>query len=172
MTHLTPNSFQELYVQPVLVHLTPYIPCSPEAVQLIVGIAAHESGDFQHVKQIGGGPALGYGQIEPATHGDVWKNYLDYRRVLARKVWQLSSERPFTLIPRPTELVRNPSYMVAIMRCILRRAPEPLPAVGDYEGQARYWKQYYHTFHSDDPTHARDEIQRYINRAKRIFSDV
>ena len=165
MTHLTPNSFQELYVQPVLVHLAPFIPYSPEAVQLIVGIAAHESGDFQHVLQIGGGPALGYGQIEPATHGDVWKNWLDYRTVLARKVWELSSEMPFTHIPRSEELTSNPSYMVAIMRCILRRAPDSLPAVGDYEGQARYWKRYYNT------VKGKGRHVDYFNRAKRIFSD-
>ena len=165
MTHLTPNSFQELYVQPVLHHLAPIIPYSPEAIQLIVGIAAHESGDFQHVLQIGGGPALGYGQIEPLTHGDVWLNWLAYRRELAKKVWQVSSEKPFTRVPRIVELTYNPSYMVAIMRCILRRAPEPLPAVGDYEGQARYWKRYYNT------EEGKGLPLDYLNRAKRIFSD-
>jgi len=177
MPPLTPIAFQKLYVEPVLWHLNDpvpsegigrsgsTIPYSSEAVQLIVGIAAHESGDFEHVQQIGGGPALGYGQSEPTTHNDVWVNWLAYRRDLARKVWELSSETPFTRIPDEEELIWNHGYMVAIMRCILRRAPGALPAVGDYQSQAVYWKDHYNTHLG------KGVVGEYVNRAARIFSN-
>ena len=41
--------------------------------------ACHESGGFRYDRQVGGGPALSYYQIEPDTLFDLYKNYLGYR---------------------------------------------------------------------------------------------
>ena len=57
------NQFREEVVRPVLQDLKMY---SPVAENLIMGTAAQESG-FTYIKQLGGGPALGMFQVEPAT---------------------------------------------------------------------------------------------------------
>jgi hypothetical protein len=46
---------------------------SPEAVELLIMIAAHESKSGTYLRQRSG-PALGVFQIEPETHDDVWEN--------------------------------------------------------------------------------------------------
>lgn len=45
---------------------------SDRRVDLMLMIAAHESGGFKHNKQIGGGPARGPFQMERRTHDQVW----------------------------------------------------------------------------------------------------
>ena len=52
---------------------------SPVAENLIMGTAAQESG-FTYIKQLGGGPALGMFQVEPATAEDILFRYLKIRR--------------------------------------------------------------------------------------------
>ena len=86
------------------------------------------------------GPALGIFQIEPATHADVWANYLAYRENLAGRVASLASEQP-----RLDQLVWNLAYATAIARLIYYRRPEPLPAADDLAGLARYWKAHFNT---------------------------
>ena len=51
------------YVQAVLESFQ--LPATPAAVQLLSMIAAHESGGFRYVKQMGNGPAKGLLQMEP-----------------------------------------------------------------------------------------------------------
>ncbi len=68
-------TFQTTIVQPVLAALGTW---SLESEMLLMGTAAHES-LLIYTHQIGG-PALGYFQMEPATHDDCWTNYLDNRR--------------------------------------------------------------------------------------------
>ena len=46
--------------------------------ELVHGTAIVESG-LTYLKQHGDGPALGVWQIEPATHEDLYTNFLDYR---------------------------------------------------------------------------------------------
>lgn len=46
---------------------------SKDAVKALLMIFAHESKGCKHIKQIGGGPALGVSQIEPDSHDDVWR---------------------------------------------------------------------------------------------------
>jgi len=62
---------------------------SDAAETLILGTIAQESRCGEYVKQVGGGPALGICQMEPATHDDIWLNYLHYKPVLAHKIRQL-----------------------------------------------------------------------------------
>ena len=54
-----------IYVKAVLDHF--HLPASPAVVRLLVMIAAHESGGFRYVTQIGNGPAKG-----PVTDGACW----------------------------------------------------------------------------------------------------
>lgn len=112
---------------------------SASAVELLLGTAIQES-DARYLKQIGGGPALGLFQMEPATYDDIWENYLMHRPDLAKRVSAL------TRYPsNPNELVGNLWFAAAMCRVHYRRVPEPLPDAGDVEGMAAYWKEHYNT---------------------------
>lgn len=109
-----------------------------QSMELLLGTAATESRLGLWLRQLGGGPALGLYQIEPETEWDVWNNYLTFRPELRKTVqgWSKGSEG---------ELEYNHAYATAIARLCYRRAPAPLPAAGDREAQAAYWKKYYNT---------------------------
>jgi hypothetical protein len=110
------------------------------AEQLLLGTALQES-HLSHRRQIGG-PALGYFQVEPKTHDDVWNNFLKYRPQLAAKVNQLLSSPTANKIK---ELENNDKYATAIARIIYLRAPAPMPPLNDIPKMAAYWKRYYNT---------------------------
>lgn len=110
---------------------------SLSAENLLLGTAAQESQLGYYLHQIKGS-ALGIYQIEPATHHDVWKNYLAYRTPLAESIYQLG-------MPNEEQLIFNLSYATAIARVIYLRVKEPLPKADDMDGLATYYKQYYNT---------------------------
>jgi hypothetical protein len=114
------------------------------AAQLLLATAIHESGGFHYRRQIGGGPARSYYQVELATHDDIWQNYLRYRPSLAHQVRSLLSRAEADL---GHELEHNDNYATAIARLCYRRVAEPLPAFGDLDAMAGYWKRYYNTGH-------------------------
>ncbi len=127
---------------------------SPEARELLLGTALQESG-LRYLRQLGGGPALGLFQMEPATHDDIWDNFLKYRSGLAERVGWLQ------LDDSPEEMVWNMRYAAAMCRVHYLRGSDPLPAVGDLEGQARYWKAHYNTWMG------RGLIEHYIEKWER-----
>ncbi len=67
--------FREQIIRPVLVRLDMH---SEAAENLVLGTAIHES-NLTHLVQLGGGPALGFYQMEPATEWDLIKNYIRYK---------------------------------------------------------------------------------------------
>lgn len=130
--------FVATIVRPALNHIA--LP-SEAAEQLLLGTALVES-RLVHRRQIGGGPARGFFQMEPATHDDIWSNFLEYRPSLAEKIKSLLS-LPTANAHR--ELEKNDKYACAMARAHYLRAPEALPDAGDVKGMAGYWKQYYNT---------------------------
>src|SRR5690606_21110728 len=103
------------------------------------------------------GPALGLWQIEPATHDDLWVNWIRYRPSVANKLKILLGDfapsaelidgavlahRKF---PLPTHLIGNLYYSCAMARIVYRRIPAALPDAGDVIGLSKYWKQWYNT---------------------------
>lgn len=126
---IDPRQFREHVVRPTL---TVNGLWSQAAENLLVGTAIQES-RLTYLVQHGGGPALGVYQIEPATHEDVWVNYLRYR--------------PHQWLAREPDsaLVTDLEYATAIARIIYYRRPEPLPDADDIEGLGAYWKQHYNT---------------------------
>jgi len=127
--------FKTLIIQPALERIGLY---SESASQLLLGTALQES-NLRYLKQLGNGPALGLFQMEPATHDDIWNNFLLYRGVLADKVEVLAPG--YDAAP----MVWNLIYAAAMCRVHYYRVPEALPAAGDYEAQANYWKRFYNT---------------------------
>lgn len=112
---------------------------SPEAEELLLGTALQES-RLTYLKQLGSGPAMGVFQMEPATHDDIWKNYLKYKSDLAKNVAKLSHS------VNHQSLATDLLYAAAMCRVHYLRVPARLPAQGDFEGQAAYWKEYYNTY--------------------------
>ncbi|WP_328286209.1 hypothetical protein [Kozakia baliensis] len=68
------SQFKHLIVVPTLAALGLG---SPSAVNLVTGTALAESRGA-YLRQINGGPALGFWQMEPATHDDCWENFLNF----------------------------------------------------------------------------------------------
>lgn len=116
-----------------------------EAVEnLLLGTAIVESQGLTYLHQING-PALSVYQIEPATHEDIWDNYLAYRPELTSKVRGFASQhwgaQGYEVVHE--ELITNLAYATVIARIHYMRVSEPIPK--DLEGQAAYWKAHYNT---------------------------
>lgn len=130
------EQFVDLIIGPTLEALGLH---SLSAIELLLGTALQES-RLCWLHQLGGGPALGVYQMEPNTHKDIWENYLAYRPALAQRIPHIGAMKP-----HPMMMVGNLWYATAMARIHYLRAPEALPAAGDLEGQAAYWKKYYNT---------------------------
>ncbi len=130
----------------------------PAAEELMIGTILQESGGGHWLHQLGAGPAIGICQMEPATHDDLWRNFLRSRPDLASKVQRLMVEaqvgeigvggfaaKPDNGAGRAGEMAGNLYYAVAMARLVYARAPEPLPPAGDLAAQAVYYKRHYNT---------------------------
>ncbi len=124
-------------------------PCCKEELQLLLGTALVES-DLTYRKQLGGGPARGYWQMEPTTAVDIFDNYLHFRYNL----WDRLCSLWLHLVPVELNDVQsedlawhlecNDKFACAMARIHYLRDPNPIPTT--LEGQAAYWKSVYNTF--------------------------
>ena len=131
--------FRSLVIRPVLAKMGAG---GPAAEELLLGTAIQESLCFMYRKQVGGGPALGYYQMEPSTHDDIWDNFLKYRPTLANNtIFFLSSKNA----NKHMELKNNDKYATAMARIHYMRVVFPIPKRGDLSAQANYWKRHYNT---------------------------
>lgn len=112
---------------------------SDTALNLVTGTGLVESG-YRVTVQSGGGPALGWFQMEPATHDDIWRNYLKYRPELSAAVSSLCSEEN----PSADLLQSNHAYAAAMCRVKYLRVPAPLPP-NNAASLSLYHKKYYNT---------------------------
>jgi hypothetical protein len=113
---------------------------SEAAGELILGTAIVES-NLTYLKQHGDGPALGLWQVEPATHEDLYANYLNYRPEMMSSLMELRSPA----LNMNENLATNLMYGAAVFRLCYYRKPDPLPEAGDVEGQGKFWKKHYNT---------------------------
>ena len=109
--------------------------------QLLLGTAIQES-LLVHRRQLGGGPARGLFQMEPATHDDCWQNFLKFRPTLASKVRQTLDAGQE---PAANTLEVNDRYAAAMCRVRYMRVPAAMPPADDITAMANYWKQHYNT---------------------------
>lgn len=137
MSGIAPADLRALVIRPALAALELG---GDAAEELLLGTAAQESGCGRRLAQQGG-PALGVWQIEPATHDDLWNNFLRYRAALAAKLDGLRA----AALPASAQLAGNLPYGCAIARLIYLRVPAALPAAGDLAGQAAFYKAHYNT---------------------------
>lgn len=137
MTGLSQADFLSCVIYPALDELGPKFN-SVAARNLLFGTAIQESG-LTYLKQLGGGPALGLYQMEPATHDDIWKNFLSARRTIRGSLGTAFNR------PDPERMVWDLKYATQMARLHYWRVKEPLPHYNDIPGMARYWKKYYNT---------------------------
>ena len=144
------KQLRELVVRPTLEYLAPAIPYSKEAEDLLMMTAAHESYLGTYLKQVNG-PALGIYQMEPATHDDIWYNFILSRENLKDSVTNLADSYTEYLVENGKSfskyvnrgLISNLAYATAMARVHYWRVPEPLPK--DLRGLAEYAKKYWNT---------------------------
>jgi len=120
---------------------------SDAAVELILGTGIIES-RYKYWKQIGGGPAISFYQIEGNTAVDNCHNFLRFRGSLTDRCVHA------TFIPKrhwvkPSVLdwstLLEINVASAIVHCRIKywRAPAPMPET--IAGAAAYWKRWYNT---------------------------
>ena len=113
---------------------------SEDARSLIYKTGKAES-DYKTLLQYGGGPALGFFQMEPNTALDIWDNYVMYRPKYREKLYALGFDEGTLEFC----LLSNIGLQTAFCRLHYRRVPSALPKTDDLEGQAKYWKNHYNT---------------------------
>ena len=141
---LSAPDLRECAIKPVVASLDGD---TPEAVDLMLGTALAESGLIA-LKQAGGGPAIGLWQMEPATHDDIWLEFLPSRAELSGAVSQyVCGAGPSTA----TQMAWHLRYACAMARCEYLRVPEPVPT--RIEDQADYWCRFYNRGGAATPEH-------------------
>ena len=112
---------------------------SPEAEELLLMIAAHESLLGRHLVQLGGGPGRGLFQVEVGTMSDNYVNYIAGRADLARQIREVSGVH----LPGEMHLTYNPLFGAIMARIWLYRRPGALPPAHDVPAMAVYAKEHY-----------------------------
>ena len=112
---------------------------TPEAVELLMLIAAQESHLGTYLHQING-PAKGIFQIEPRTAEDI------IRWAKGRPMFLKALEAAQSNKGLESDLAYNLVFQILMARFLLWRQPEPLPGREDVQGLAQYWKKYHNTY--------------------------
>ena len=113
---------------------------SPEAAQLVFRTGMAESG-YRQLSQYGGGPGVGYFQVEENTIRDISENFLLYRPEQKAMVMGFGFDDTGAI-----ERVKGSIILQAIFcRYTYWRAPAALPKLNDSKAQAEYWKKWYNT---------------------------
>lgn len=134
---------------------------SKSAENLLMGTAAQESLLGQYLHQLGGGPAKGIFQMEPATHDDIWANYLRYKPDLAREIRRIAGVLDGKNPPADL-MVGNLYYAAAMARVHYLRRPEVLPAADNPVDLGEYWKEHYNTYLG------RGTVQEFVHNYRRL----
>jgi len=113
---------------------------TPGAEELLLMIAAHESGLGKNLMQKGG-PALGPFQVEPNTMDDHYRNFIYKRPDLEQQIAEVAGVRG----PNLDHLQYNPVFSTIMARLKLYRSPGQLPAPHDVQSMANYAKQHYNS---------------------------
>jgi len=108
---------------------------SPEAIDWLISVCAHESHMGKYRKQMNG-PAIGIYQQEPRTIVDI------QRHVLSLPKYELLKKYIQSI---PGTIQDNDFKSTLFARAQMLRFSEPFPSVGDRQGQAELWKLRWNT---------------------------
>lgn len=126
---------------------------SDHCVEILAMICAHESLGGKYRRQIGGGPALGVYQMEPATHDSIW-NHSD---TIHGKALKLGIKRDLS------KLEFDDRYATFVARCYLAMDKNPLPKTP--EAMAEYCKSYWNRTGKATPQKYLDDYNRWRNES-------
>lgn len=125
-------------------HLREFQMFSPEALELLTMLAAHESSGCVHWRQIGGGPARGPFGLEIPTHDEIWK----HSDTIKARAQRLGIREEKALLE--TDL----RYNIFVARHYLAMDKNPLPK--GFINMANYAKTYWNT-------HGKATPEKYLN---------
>jgi len=108
---------------------------SPEVIDWLISVCAHESHMGKYRKQMNG-PAIGIYQQEPRTIVDI------QRHVLSLPKYELLKKHIQSL---PGTIQDNDVKSTLFARAQMLRFSEPFPSVGDRQGQSELWKLRWNT---------------------------
>ena len=113
---------------------------------LLLGTALAET-SLEQIVQYGGGPAVGYFQIEPATYEDILGNWLvgERAREITPKIYKVCC---LPYMPDAGAMIWHPRFAACMCRLHYRRQPrysDKLALPDTIEGIAEYWGTYYNT---------------------------
>lgn len=109
------------------------------AESLMMGTCAVESQGGTYLVQLNHGPAVGIYQMEPATHDDIWAQWLPNKAAIASNLLRTCN---MATKPTASDMVNNLFYATAMARIqYFRNTPAPVP--DSEEGRAEFWLRYY-----------------------------
>lgn len=122
----------------------PSLPSGTNVVNQLYFTAVVESGGGIYTRQLSGGPALSWFQIEPATAVDVYFRYLKTRPHLKKLLLEFSqlNESQVTVRSISKLLEMNPKFAAGIGRLVYAMSTSPVPT-SSWEGHSMYWKNCY-----------------------------
>lgn len=112
-------------------------------IQLMTGIGNVETA-YRTRRQYGGGPALGFWQVEPRTHDDIWRNFLSGRPALA-EVARRYLPAACGGVPMAEAMTESDIYAACMASLVFYRSPAGLPVRDNARAQCAAWKQAYNT---------------------------
>lgn len=132
------KQLKEFIITPALSMLQKY---SDDAVELLLFTCAAESDGGTYIHQIKGS-ALGLYQMEPATHQDIWINYIycaDSLSTIINLNFNINGKID------AGRMIYDLQYATVMARLHYSRFPEPLPSRNDVNAMFDYYKKYYNT---------------------------
>ncbi len=120
---------------------------NPAAVNLLVGIASHESrwGKDTRLKQVSG-PALGIYQIELETYIDLCEHYLAFHKAKADVIYSGYPNHNWDGPALKITLIGNLPYQTMVARAQIYRQTFEWPAdPNDIPALAHLWKDHWNT---------------------------
>ena len=116
---------------------------SPSAHVLMLGTGVIET-NYQYLKQLGSGPALGVFEVEPDTYNDIYRfiNKYENRKLKERCL----AACIYDLWPDSEDLIYNLRWACIIARLKYFMVSVALPSSFDAVGMANYYKKYYNTY--------------------------
>ena len=135
MAKLLIEQIRRNIVRPALKSIDPVIPYSITAENLIMGTGMAES-RYKEFVQRNNGPARGWWQMEPATHNDIYWNYLAFKPGVASLVDGGPGDAD--------RMVYDLRYAVLMCRIHYFRVKQPLPA-NEPRALGEYYKRFYNT---------------------------
>ncbi len=132
--------FRHLIVRKTLKELNLW---SPEAEDLLIMTAAHESRGGEYLSQLGDGPAYGVFQMEKGTFNDLWRTLKDEKSPLHKYAQKIMVACDLASPPQPEDMQGNLYLATAMARIYYLRVTKPIPK--DIDEMSVYAKKYWNT---------------------------